>query len=116
MKLFDFKYTRQSIGIFLVFMGSPLIFFFKETLGFGGSSAFTVAGFCSGFVFMVSTDTFRKFYKLNTPIFRLGLIFTLISLIYFYAYNEFIQIVILWGEILPTISCCIFLYVSICFE
>jgi hypothetical protein len=45
MKLFDFKYTRQSIGIFLVFMGSPLIFFFKETLGFGGSSAFTVAGF-----------------------------------------------------------------------
>jgi hypothetical protein len=38
---FDFKYTRQSIGIFLVFMGSPLIFFFKETLGFGGSSAFT---------------------------------------------------------------------------
>ena len=54
MKLFDFKYTRQSIGIFLVFMGSPLIFFFKETLGFGGSSAFTVAGFCSGFVFMVS--------------------------------------------------------------
>jgi hypothetical protein len=87
MKLFDFKYTRQSIGIFLVFMGSPLIFFFKETLGFGGSSAFTVAGFCSGFVFMVSTDTFKKFYKLNTPIFRLGLIFTLIS-IYFYAYNE----------------------------
>ena len=88
MKLFDFKYTRQSIGIFLVFMGSPLIFFFKETLGFGGSSAFTLAGFCSGFVFMVSTDTFRKFYKLNTPIFRLGVIFTLVSLIYFYAYND----------------------------
>ncbi|MGX7689276.1 hypothetical protein ACWA1C_19075 [Flectobacillus roseus] len=88
MKLFDFKYTRQSIGIFLVFMGSPLIFFFKETLGFGGSSAFTLGGFILGFILMFSKDTFRKYYKLNTPIFRLGVIFTLISLVYFYAYNQ----------------------------
>ncbi|MFY7829672.1 MAG: O-antigen ligase family protein [Flectobacillus sp.] len=88
MKLFDFKYSRQSIGIFLVFMGSPLIFFFKETLGFGGSSAFTLLSFCLGFVLMISMDTFRRFYKLNVPIFRLGVIFTLVSLIYFYAYND----------------------------
>ncbi|MDI9864538.1 hypothetical protein QM480_09410 [Flectobacillus sp. DC10W] len=88
MKLFDFKYTRQSIGIFLVFMGSSLIFFFKEALGFGGSSTFTLASFFVGFALMLSRDTFRKFYKLNIPIFRLGMIFTGISLIYFYAYND----------------------------
>ena len=69
-------------------MGSPLIFFFKETLGFGGSSAFTLGGFILGFILMISKDTFRKYYRLNTPIFRLGLIFTLVSLIYFYAYND----------------------------
>ncbi len=88
MKLFDFKYSRQFIGIFLVFMGTPLLYFFKEVLGFGGSSTFTVLGFFAGFALMLSKDVFSKFYRPNVPLFRLAAIFTGISLIYFFAYND----------------------------
>lgn len=87
---FNFKYSRQFLGIFMVFMGSPLLFFFKETLGFGGASTFTIGGLILGMALMVSPeDIFRKFYKPNIPLYRLAAIFTVITLINFFFVNPF---------------------------
>jgi hypothetical protein len=75
-KYFNFKYSRQFLGIFIVFMGSPLIFFFKEVLGFSGGSTFTIASFFLGFALMISPeDIFRKFYKPNLPMYRMAALF-----------------------------------------
>jgi hypothetical protein len=75
-KYFSFKYSRQFLGIFMVFMGSPLIFFFKEVFGFSGGSTFTIGSFFIGFALMISPeDLFRKFYKPNLPMYRMAALF-----------------------------------------
>lgn len=89
-KYYNFKYSRQFLGIFIVFMGSPLIFFFKEVLGFGGGSAFTIASLILGLGLMVSPDDiFRKFYKPFLPAYRLAFIYMFIILINFFFINPF---------------------------
>ncbi len=89
-KYFNFKYSRQFLGIFIVFMGSPLIFFFKETTGFGGGSAFTVATLILGLMLMISpNDLFRKFYKPFLPSYRLAIIYMSVILINFFFVNPF---------------------------
>ena len=89
-KYFNFKYSRQFLGIFIVFMGSPLIFFFKEISGFGGGSAFTIVSLILGLLLMISPDDiFRKFYKPYLPAYRLAVIFMTIVLINFLFINPF---------------------------
>ena len=89
-KYFSFKYSRQFLGIFIVFMGSPLIFFFKEVSGFGGGSAFTIATLMLGLMLMISpSELFRKFYKPLLPAYRLAVIFMSIVLINFFFINPF---------------------------
>ena len=81
---FNFKLSRQFLGIFIVFMGSPLIFFAKEISGFGGGSGFTVASLVVGLALMVSpSELFRKFYKPFPPTYRLAVIFLSVALINF---------------------------------
>jgi len=71
-------------------MGSPLIFFFKEVLGFGGSSTFTIISLILGLGLMVSPEEiFRKFYKPFLPTYRLGFIYMFIVLINFFFFNPF---------------------------
>lgn len=87
---FNFKYSRQSLGLFIVFMGNPLIFFFKEYLGFGGSSTFTIGSLFIGLLLLISPgDLFRKFYKPNIPITRVAMFFLIISLLACLFYNPF---------------------------
>lgn len=87
---FNFKYSIQSLGLFIVFMGNPLIFFFKEVLGFGGSSTFTIGSLFLGLILMISPkDIFRKFYKPNIPIFRVASFFLIISFLACLFYNPF---------------------------
>ena len=89
-KYFNFKYSRQFLGIFIVFMGSPLIFFFKEVSGFGGGSVFTIASLILGLLMMISPDDlFRKFYKPYLPAYRLAVIFMTVILINFFFINPF---------------------------
>jgi hypothetical protein len=89
-KYFNIKYSRQFLGIFIVFMGSPLIFFFKEVTGFGGGSAFTVATLVLGLMLMISPkELFRKFYKPFLPAYRLAVIFMTVVLINFFFINPF---------------------------
>ena len=89
-KYYNFKYSRQFLGIFIVFMGSPLIFFFKEVTGFGGGSAFTVASLILGLLLMISPkELFRKFYKPFLPAYRLAVIFMIVVLINFFFINPF---------------------------
>jgi hypothetical protein len=89
-KYYHFKYSRQFLGIFIVFMGSPLIFFFKEVTGFGGGSAFTVATLILGLMLMISpNELFRKFYKPFLPSYRLAVIFMTVILINFFFINPF---------------------------
>ncbi len=89
-KYYNFKYSRQFLGIFIVFMGSPLIFFFKEVTGFGGGSAFTIASLILGLLLMVSpNELFRKFYKPFLPAYRLAVIFMSVVLINFFFINPF---------------------------
>jgi hypothetical protein len=89
-KYFNFKYSRQFLGIFIVFMGSPLIFFFKEVSGFGGGSAFTIATLIIGLLLMISpNEIFRKFYKPFLPAYRLAFIFMFVVLINFFFINPF---------------------------
>lgn len=74
----------------MVFMGSPLIFFFKEIAGFGGASTFTIGSLVLGMILMISPDNiFKKFYKPNLPLFRLASVFILIALINFFFANPF---------------------------
>jgi hypothetical protein len=87
---FNFKYSRQFLGIFMVFMGSPLIFFFKEIAGFGGASTFTIGSLVLGMILMISPDDiFKKFYKPNLPLYRLASVFIAIALINFFFANPF---------------------------
>ncbi len=89
-KYFNFKYSRQFLGIFIVFMGSPLIFFFKEVSGFGGGSAFTIATLMLGLVLMVSpNELFRKFYKPFLPSYRLAVVYMFVILINFLFINPY---------------------------
>ena len=85
---FNFKYSRQSLGMFIVFMGNPLIFFFKEVLGFGGSSSFTIFSLFSGFILMIAPeDIFRKFWKPNIPITRVAFYFLILAFLAYLFYN-----------------------------
>lgn len=89
---FHFKYTRQALGIFILFMGTPLIFFFKEVSGFGGGSAFTLASYGLGLLLMVSPDDiFKKLYKPNFPIYRLAAIYMGVILFNYFFSNPY------WG-------------------
>ena len=89
-KYYNFKYSRQFLGIFIVFMGSPLIFFFKEVTGFGGGSAFTIAMLMLGLALMISpNELFRKFYKPFLPAYRLAVVFMSVILINFFFINPF---------------------------
>ena len=89
---FHFKYTRQAIGIFILFMGTPLIFFFKEVLGFGGGSTFTLASYGLGLLMMVSPDDiFKKLYKPNFPMYRLAAIYMGVILFNYFFANPY------WG-------------------
>lgn len=89
---FHFKYTRQAIGIFILFMGTPLIFFFKEVSGFGGGSTFTLVSYGLGLLMMVSPDDiFKKLYKPNFPVYRLAAIYMGVILFNYFFANPF------WG-------------------
>lgn len=89
-KYYNFKYSRQFLGIFIVFMGSPLIFFFKEVTGFGGGSGFTIASLILGLLLMISPkELFIKFYKPFLPAYRLAVIFMIVVLINFFFINPF---------------------------
>lgn len=89
-KYYNFKYSRQFLGIFIVFMGSPLIFFLKEVSGFGGGSVFTVASLTLGLALMVSpSELFRVFYKPFLPSYRLAVIYLFVVLINFFFINPF---------------------------
>lgn len=89
-KYYNFKYSRQFLGIFIVFMGSPLIFFFKEVLGFGGGSTFTIISLILGLGLMISpNEIFQKFYKPFLPAYRLAFIYMFIVLINFFFINPF---------------------------
>ena len=87
-KYYNFKYSRQLLGIFIVFMGSPLIFFFKEVLGFGGGSTFTVVSLILGLALMVSpNELLRVFYKPFLPTYRLAFIYLFVVMINFIFIN-----------------------------
>ena len=87
-KYYNFKYGRQFLGIFIVFMGSPLIFFFKEVLGFGGGSTFTVISLILGLALMVSpNELLRVFYKPFLPTYRLAFIYLFVVMINFIFIN-----------------------------
>lgn len=89
-KYFNIKYSRQFLGIFIVFMGSPLIFFFKEVSGFGGGSAFTIVMLILGLLLMISPkEIFRTFYKPYLPAYRLAMIFMTVVLINFFFINPY---------------------------
>jgi len=87
-KYYNAKYSRQFLGIFIVFMGSPLIFFFKEVSGFGGGSGFTIISLILGLGLMISpNELFRVFYKPFLPSYRLAAIYMSIVMIYFFIFN-----------------------------
>lgn len=86
------KYTRQAIGIFILFMGTPLIFFFKEVSGFGGGSAFTLVSYGLGILLMISpNEIFKKLYKPNFPMYRLAAMYMGIILFNYFFANPY------WG-------------------
>lgn len=89
-KYYHFKYSRQFLGIFIVFMGSPLIFFFKEVLGFGGGSTFTIISLIVGLGLMISqNEIFKKFYKPFLPAYRMAFVYFFIVMINFFFINPF---------------------------
>ncbi|GAB3888518.1 hypothetical protein [Spirosoma agri] len=80
-------YMRMVLGICILIDGSPLIFFFRETLKLApGSTTFTAAALAGGLVLMVPFTLFRRLYRPNMSMFWMGIGFLFLSIFYMYVY------------------------------
>lgn len=83
-------YWRESFGLSMIIFGTPIIFFFRETVKLApGSSAFTAVCLVGCLVLMIPPTFLKKLYKPNTLLVKLGFTFLLYSFFYLMFYNPF---------------------------
>ncbi|MCZ2480240.1 hypothetical protein G9H64_05305 [Aquirufa nivalisilvae] len=80
--------VKNAIGILIFWIAPPLIYFFKEKLGFGGGSVFTGIVYVSGLLFMLNHFHAKVGHKPNTFLLLLGGTFFSVAMIYFFLMNK----------------------------
>jgi hypothetical protein len=83
-----FTLNRQAVGLILIWMGAPLIFFIREKLGFGGSTLFTGLAYLFGCLLMFDLKPLSTFNRNNPILALLGYSFLGMAFLYFLIYNS----------------------------
>jgi hypothetical protein len=79
---------RMVVGICIILDGYPLIFFFRDALRLApGSTAFTALAMAGGLVLMIPFTIFRKLYRPNTTMLKVGLAYIGMSIFYMFFLN-----------------------------
>lgn len=80
--------TRQAIGLSLIWIGPPIIFFIRDILGLGGSTAFTGLMYFLGCVLLVTAKPLSYFNRVNPLLALLGYSFLGLAFLYFVLFNR----------------------------
>lgn len=83
-----FTLSRQAFGLTLIWIGPPLIFFFRDLLGLGNSSAFTGLAYILGCTLMVDFKSITYFRSPNQLLALLGYLFLGLAFVYFVIFNQ----------------------------
>ncbi len=87
MNIFSYSNFKNSIGIILLWIGPPLIYFLKGYSSLGSGSIFTGICYFLGILLMLNNTPIKVGYKPNLLLFQVGISFLLISIFYFIFYN-----------------------------
>lgn len=87
MNIFSYSNFKNSIGIILLWIGPPLIYFLKGYSSLGSGSVFTGICYFLGILLMLNDTPIKLGYKPNLLLFQVGISFLLISIFYFIFYN-----------------------------
>ena len=87
MNIFSYSNFKNSIGIILLWIGPPLIYFLKGYSSLGSGSIFTGICYFFGILLMLNNTPIKVGYKPNLLLFQVGISFLLISIFYFIFYN-----------------------------
>jgi hypothetical protein len=82
-----FTLNRQAIGLTLIWIGPPLIFFFRDLLGFGNSTIFTGLSYILGCFLMLNSKPLSFFKSQNIVLAFLGYFFLGLAFVYFLIFN-----------------------------
>ena len=84
-KLFNWK---VSLGLILIWIAPPFIYFLKELLGIGQTSLFTGVVYSTGLILMINHIPLKYFYRGNEMLAFTGLSFFFLGFFYFIFYNS----------------------------
>jgi len=87
LNIFSYSNFKGSIGIILLWIGPPLIYFLKGYANLGSGSLFTGICYMLGIALMVNKTPVKIGYKPNILLFQFGITFLVISIFYFLFYN-----------------------------
>jgi hypothetical protein len=96
-----FSRLKQTTGMMMIILGSPLIFFVRDTLRVAPNKPwFSAVVLALSLVMMVPSNLFQKMYKPNLPMTQLGWSFLAISLWFLTFYNSdlYMDSVREWGN------------------
>jgi hypothetical protein len=79
---------KVSLGLILIWIAPPFIYFLKELLGIGQTSLFTGIVYSSGLILLINHIPLKYFYKGNEVLAFTGLSFFLLGFFYFLFYNS----------------------------
>ncbi len=80
--------SRQSIGLSLIWIGPPLIFFIRDLLGFGNSTIFTAALYFIGCLLQVNFKSIFEVNGINKGLAFLGYSFLFLAFLYFILFDQ----------------------------
>ena len=84
-KLFNWK---VSLGIILIWIAPPFIYFLKELLGIGQTSLFTGVVYSTSLILLLNHIPLKYFYRGNEVLAFTGLSFFFLGFFYFLFYNS----------------------------
>jgi hypothetical protein len=84
-KLFNWK---VSLGIILIWIAPPFIYFLKELLGIGQTSLFTGVVYSTSLILLINHIPLKYFYRGNEMLAFTGLSFFFLGFFYFIFYNS----------------------------
>lgn len=80
--------TRQAIGLSLIWIGPPIIFFIRDILGFGNSTSFTGLMYFLGCLLLLTTKSITTINRVNPLLALLGYSFLALAFLYFVLFNQ----------------------------
>jgi len=87
LNIFSYSNFKNSIGIILLWIGPPLIYFLKGYSSLGTGSVFTGICYFLGILLMLNDTPIKIGHKPNILLFQVGISFLIISVFYFIFYN-----------------------------